>query len=218
MRWSLLHASSNPCPSWENRTMVVVADQGAPTVFYCTLSTSKYYQIRAITLFGSSQYFITEIHLIPYLKTIKSQNHVIITIKFFALAVVNIGRKTLQLTMIIIVDTALTKAPSSLSTGDLDFSPGDLCRCQAPRSTTSSPSQDTAQVDMVQGLHLWNALILAKGAHLADAANQGLHHTSPTENPGEVHDTVREVTVQQLPLIMSLAQSTGLAPLLNHPQ
>lgn len=112
----------------------------------------------------------------------------------------------------------LSPADLSLSKEDLYLSPAGLCRCQA-QSTTSYPSQDTAQVDMAQGLHLWSALILAKGAHLADAPDQGLRHTSLTENPGEVRDTVREVTVQRLLLILSLAQTTGLAPLLsNHQQ
>lgn len=75
-------------------------------------------------------------------------------------------------------------APVSLST--------HLCRSRLegfpfprPRSTSipDEIQEDTAQVDMVQGLLLRIALVHPKGAHLADAADQGLRH-SMKEIPG----------------------------------
>lgn len=86
-------------------------------------------------------------------------------------------------------------APFSLST--------HLCRCRLgfPRlRSTSIPDEDTAQVDMVQGLLLRIALVHPEGAHLADAADQGLRH-SMKENPGEVRDTVLQVLVIILSLL-----------------
>jgi hypothetical protein len=75
-----------------------------------------------------------------------------------------------------------------------------LCRCHL-WSTTSCPAASRIPgycptqyyITMVQGHHLRNALILAKGAHIVDTAEQGHHHLKG--NPGKV----------QIPFMKSLS-------------
>jgi hypothetical protein len=111
------------------------------------------------------------------------------------------------------------------STRALSLLSNHLCLCLStlgfPRlQSTLIPDEDTAQVDMVQGLRLRIALVLPTGAHLlVDAADQGLRHTM-IENRGEVQVLVINLlSLLAQALDMAPGSTLGLATLLsNHPQ